>query len=125
MTTNVPASLPERLADAEGELPEEIVRAINRCGALAAKLGRAPAADQPMFDRLYGEARAVLTATILSRLTAAESARAAPVAERDEALRVSAEALELVRKYAVEAMTAEAERDAALNNSALAKETKL
>lgn len=65
-STNVPASLPERLADAEGELPEDIAKAIEAYGKAAFQFGRA------FIDSEVKPTREALTATILARLTAAE-----------------------------------------------------
>ncbi|WP_139234275.1 hypothetical protein [Methylobacterium pseudosasicola] len=77
-----PASLPDRLADAEGELP----RAVN--SAILAEC------DSPRICSVNGRVKEGIRCgpceqkalfTILARLAAAESAREAAVAERDEA----------------------------------------
>jgi len=78
--TNVPASLPERLADAEGELPEEIVKAIDELALTERTVGVAlgasltSLANGPHRQRA-DETRSALTATILARLTAAHKER--------------------------------------------------
>jgi len=80
--TDAPVSLPERLADAEGELPADIVEAINALAYAARAFYCAPEAWEVV------QARAALTATILARLTAAESAREVLKAEiRDQAMK--------------------------------------
>jgi len=100
--TNVPASLPERLADAEGELPEEIVKAIRHLTSVCMV---APGFnDATIANRNIRNGVEALTATILARLTAAESAREAAVARAEKlekALEPFAEAadnLELLAK---------------------------
>lgn len=76
-------SLPERLADAEGELPEEIAAAIGKTTRIAAAFAPAHWSDRVPIGSAYDAALKDLTATILARLTAAESAREAAASERD------------------------------------------
>lgn len=97
-TTNAPAPPPALVASAEGEPVTDLDHArYDRDGWMESAL-RA----QGYVGELQG------------RLAAAESARDEAIAERDEALRISASALELVRKHALEAFAAESARDAAL-----------
>lgn len=82
--TNAPASLPAQIAVAEGELPEDIAKAIDEVLKWQRKMSRLagyPAAWRDSYD----EARAALTATILARLTDAESAREAALARAERA----------------------------------------
>lgn len=75
--TNAPAPPPDQLASAEGELPAEIEDAIDAYGSAEADsfdLSISPRKRSLAATRA-AEARAALTTTILSRLTAAESAR--------------------------------------------------
>jgi hypothetical protein len=75
--TPAPASPPDQLADAEGELPAEITAAIEAC-----RCGLRYSKD---VEQEMGAARSVLASAILARLTAAEAERDAAIRERDEA----------------------------------------
>jgi CO dehydrogenase/acetyl-CoA synthase alpha subunit len=78
--TPAPASLPDQLADAEGELPEEI--------GLAIEMFRRAARDETRYPdgknmSATASARTTLAAAILSRLTAAEAERDAALARAE------------------------------------------
>jgi hypothetical protein len=64
--TNVPASLPERLADAEGELPEEIVKAIQNLEDASHVYGREGLVE---FERGVQRERAALASVIIKHLS--------------------------------------------------------
>ena len=84
-----PTSLPDQLADAERELPEEIAAAIEIViGQASSVIHEAHEGSPESMMRAVArkeQSRAALTTTILSRLTSAEAERDAAIRERDEA----------------------------------------
>lgn len=96
-----PTSLPDQLADAERELPEEIAAAIEIViGQASSVIHEAHEGSPESMMRAVArkeQSRAALTTTILSRLTSAEAERDAAIRERDEASRVCAQRASVIQ----------------------------